>query len=265
LQQGLNPRFLLITNPNNPLGVIYKRDILENAVTWARKRKVHSIFDEIYALSTHEKYGHGFESIIKILDNNLGDDVHLVWSISKDFGASGLRVGVVYSQNETFLVGLSNLNIFSGVSHPIQLVVSELLTDDDFVDLYLDESRARLKQSYLICIEKLEEMVLPFVPVEAGQFVYVDFSSLLPEKTMEWEQKLSQLLIDHGRVILTPGESQRERMPGMFRICYAWVTPDVLKIGMERLSRIVGKIRRMDWSDLNESSLAGVLAVGFDR
>ncbi|KAG7363283.1 pyridoxal phosphate-dependent transferase [Nitzschia inconspicua] len=237
--QGLNPRFLLITNPNNPLGIIYKRDVLEKAVTWARKRK--------------------------ILDNKLDDDVHFVWSISKDFGASGLRVGVVYSQNEIFLVGLSNLNVFSGVSHPIQMVVSELLTDDDFVDLYLDESRARLKQSYLICIEKLEEMVLPFVPVEAGQFVYVDFSSLLPEKTMAWEQRLSQLLIDYGRVILTPGESQRERMPGMFRLCYAWVTPDVLKIGMERLSRIVGKIRRMDWSDLNESSLAGVLAVGFDR
>jgi aspartate/methionine/tyrosine aminotransferase len=255
----------LITNPNNPLGIIYKRDILETAVTWARKRKVHSIFDEIYALSTHRKYGHGFESIIKILDNNLDDDVHVVWSVSKDFGASGLRVGVVYSQNEIFLTGLSNLNVFSGVSHPIQMVISELLTDDDFVDMYLDESRERLKQSYLICIEKLEEMVLPFVPVEAGQFVYVDFSSLLPEKTMAWEQKLCQLLIDHGRMILTPGESQRERMPGMFRICYAWVSPDVLKIGMERLSRIVGKIRRMDWSDLNESSLAGVLAVGFDR
>jgi 1-aminocyclopropane-1-carboxylate synthase len=160
--------------------------------------------------------------------------------------------------------GLANLNIFSGVSHPIQMVVSELLTDDDFVDLYLDESRGRLRQSYLICIEKLEEMVLPFVPAEAGQFVYADFSNLLPAKTFEWEQKLSQLLVDHARLILTPGESQRERMPGMFRICYAWVTPEVLKIGMERLSRIVGKIRRMDWTDLNETSLSGVLNVGFD-
>jgi aspartate/methionine/tyrosine aminotransferase len=261
----LNPRFILITNPNNPLGVVYSREILLNAVAWARKRKVHSIFDEIYALSTHQKYGHGFESIIKILDNNLGDDVHFVWSLSKDFGASGFRVGIVYSQNETFLNGLANLNIFSGVSHPIQMVVSELLTDDDFVDLYLDESRGRLRQSYLICIEKLEEMVLPFVPAEAGQFVYVDFSSLLPEKTMYWEQKLSELLVEKGRLILTPGESQRERMPGMFRLCYAWVTPEVLKIGMERLSRIVSKIRRMDWSDLNDSTLAGVLAVGFDK
>jgi 1-aminocyclopropane-1-carboxylate synthase len=97
-QQGLNPRFLLITNPNNPLGVIYGRETLLNAVAWARKRRVHTILDEIYGLSTHTKYGHGYESIIKILDNKLGDDVHFVWSISKDFGASGLRVGIVVSK-----------------------------------------------------------------------------------------------------------------------------------------------------------------------
>ena len=230
-----------------------------NAVAWARKRRVHTIVDEIYALSTHQKYGHGFESIIKILENQLGNDVHFVWSVSKDFGASGLRFGVVYSQNETLLNGLANLNVFSGVSNPIQMVVSELLTDDGFIDMYLEESRTRLRYSYYICIQKLEEMVLPFVPAVAGQFVYVDFSSLLPEKTMEWERRLSQLLIDHARLVLTPGESQRERTAGMFRICYAWVTPEVLEIGMERLSRIVAKIRRMDWSDLNEITLSGVI------
>lgn len=257
--RGLNPRFVLITNPNNPLGVIYAPQVVEKLVRWARKRSLHTIVDELYALSTHKKMDHNFQSVIRILDNDLGNDVHFVWSVSKDFGASGLRVGFVYSQNTTYIQGLANLNIFSGVSNPIQMVVSELLTDDEFVNLYLDASRERLKESYIICVEKLEEMVLPFIPAEAGMFVYVDFSSLLPEKTMEWEAKLSQLLVDYARLILTPGESQRERMPGMFRICYAWVSPEVLKIGMERMSRIIAKIRRMDWGDLNEVTLSGVL------
>jgi aspartate/methionine/tyrosine aminotransferase len=257
--RGLNPRFVLVTNPNNPLGVIYRPDIIQNIIRWARRRNLHTIMDEIYALSTHKKNDNSFHSVIRVLDNKLGDDVHFIWSISKDFGASGLRVGFVYSQNSMFIQGLANLNIFSGVGHPMQMVVSELLTDDDFVDMYLDASRERLRESYLICVEKLEEMVLPFVPAEAGMFVYVDFSSLLPEKTMEWEAKLSELLIDHGRLILTPGESQRERMPGMFRICYAWVSQEVLRIGMERMSRIVAKIRRMDWSDLNDTTLSGVI------
>jgi 1-aminocyclopropane-1-carboxylate synthase len=114
--------------------------------------------DEIYALSTHNRNGQGFQSVVRILENKLNDDVHMVWSLSKDFGASGLRVGFVYSQNELYLRGLANFNIFSGVSNPIQMIVSELLTDDQFVDFYLDESRVRLRQSYQICVQKLEEM-----------------------------------------------------------------------------------------------------------
>jgi aspartate/methionine/tyrosine aminotransferase len=51
---GLNPRFLLLTNPNNPLAVIYRPEIMRRAVTWARKRGMQTIVDEIYALSTHE-------------------------------------------------------------------------------------------------------------------------------------------------------------------------------------------------------------------
>ena len=40
-----------------------------------------------------------------------------------------------------------------------------------------------------------------------------------------------------------------------FRICYSFVTPDVLEMAMERLDRIVGKIRRYHWDDLKVESL----------
>ena len=52
LQKGLRVKFLLITNPNNPLGVIYSPDVVKNIVTWARKRGIDTIVDEIFALST---------------------------------------------------------------------------------------------------------------------------------------------------------------------------------------------------------------------
>ena len=203
------------------LGVIYSPTIIKNIITWARKRGLHTIVDEIYALSTHQATGHGFESVIKVMDNQLGNDVHMVWSISKDFGASGLRVGLIYTQNQLLVEGLATLNIFRGVSGPIQMVVSELLTDDDFVDKYLQESRNRLLYSYHICTCKLEEMVIPYIQATAGQFVYIDCTSLLPKPTFEYEQQLFQLISDYAHVVLTPGENQRERTPGMFRICYA--------------------------------------------
>lgn len=53
-QQGLTVKILLITNPNNPLGVIYSPTTVLHAVEWARKRKMHTIVDELYALSIHD-------------------------------------------------------------------------------------------------------------------------------------------------------------------------------------------------------------------
>ncbi|CAB9517417.1 Probable inactive 1-aminocyclopropane-1-carboxylate synthase-like protein 2 [Seminavis robusta] len=304
MSKGLTPRFVLLTNPNNPLGVVYKPQVLRDTIQWARKRNLHTIVDEIHALSTHganpfgqqqqhissskqqqhtqrgsqssypphhnlsglqgnsnNNHDGSFQSVIKVLNNELGNDVHMVWALSKDFGASGLRVGVLYSQNENFMRALlaSNISIFSCVSGPIQYVVSELLTDDAFIDQFLEESQERLRRSYEICVLKLEEMVVPFVPAEAGLFVYVDFSSLLPQKTFEWERKLSELMFTHARIVLTPGETMKERTPGNFRICYAWVSCEVLEIAMERLSRLIGKVRRMDWSDLDERTLVGIL------
>jgi len=183
----------------------------------------------------------------------------MLWAVSKDLGASGLRVGIVYSQNEIFLEGLSTINIFSCVSGPVQYMVSEILTDDQFMDNFLMESRQRILHSYHICVSKLEEMVVPYIPAEAGMFVYIDLSSFLPEKTFEGEERLSNLMFQYARIVLTPGDSQRDSKPGMFRICYAWVTVDVLLVAMERLSRLIAKIRRMDWDDLNDRSLAGVI------
>jgi Aminotransferase class I and II len=51
---GLNPRFLLLTNPHNPLAVIYRPNVMQRCVDWARKRLMHTIVDEIYALTTHQ-------------------------------------------------------------------------------------------------------------------------------------------------------------------------------------------------------------------
>uniref|UniRef100_A0A7S4I6X9 Aminotransferase class I/classII large domain-containing protein n=2 Tax=Odontella aurita TaxID=265563 RepID=A0A7S4I6X9_9STRA len=254
-KQGFNVKILLLTNPNNPLGVIYEPHIITNSIYWARSRRVHTIVDEIYALSVN-KQPHKFQSVLKILDINteFGSDVHMLWALSKDFGASGFRIGVLYSQNIMLLQALSNLNIFSGVSHPMQQMISDVLKDDSFIDQYLAEARSKLLTSLKICTDKLEEMVIPFVPPEAGIFVYCDFSTLLPSQDFIGENRFMALVQEAARVVMTPGQAQRDRKPGMMRICYAWVTPEVLQIAMERLSRLTANIRKIGWDELEHTS-----------
>ena len=183
------------------------------------------------------------------MDNNLGDDVHFLWALSKDFGSSGFRIGVLYTQNQVLSAALGTLNIFSAVSHPMQAVVAQLLDDEKYVDDMLDRSRYLLKSSYDTVVTTLNELEIPYVKAQACIFIYVDFSSLLPEPTFEGETKFETLMVDNARIVLTPGHSQRETKPGMFRICYAWVSPDVLEVAMTRLKRVVKDVKTFGWGD----------------
>ncbi len=186
---------------------------------------------------------------MKILDNNLGNDVHFLWALSKDFGSSGFRVGVLYTQNQLLNSAIGNLNIFAAVSHPMQAVVANLLDDDVFVDELLDTSRGLVTQSYGIVTGALEELNIPYVKAQAGIFVHADFSSLLEEATFESEDKFASLVIENARIVMTPGHCQRESKPGWFRICYAWVQADVLELAMARLKRLILDLKENGWED----------------
>lgn len=206
-----------------------------------------------------EKEYNQFQSVLKILKNKLENNVHFLWGLSKDFGASGFRIGILYSQNKILLQALANLNIFSGVSHPMQMIVAEILTDDQFVDAFLEDARRQLNWSYTICTTKLDEMVVPYTSAEAGLFVYVDFSSFLPEQTWLGEMRFAALVQDIARVVMTPGRSHCDSRPGMFRLCYTWVTPDVLEIAMERLSFLILQLRRNSWDDLDPEIFTDIM------
>jgi len=139
---------------------------------------------------------------------------------------------------------LANLNIFSCVSQPMQMIVADILMDDDFVQKFLDTSRSLLLKSYKICTRKLDEMVIPYIRSSAGLFIYVDFSSLLPEPSIKGEIEFQKQVQESAKLVMTPGCCLNDNHPGMFRLCYASVSIEVLKIAMERLSDLVLKIRR---------------------
>lgn len=191
-----------------------------------------------------------FQSITKILHNDLGNDVHFVWALSKDFGSSGFRVGILYTHNQAILSAFGNINLFSSVSHPMQAIVADLLSDDEYVDEFLDHARRMLKGSYNIVTEALNEMNIPFVPAQAGIFVYCDFSSLLRENSFDGESELAKLFEDEARIVMTPGHCQKDSKAGHFRICYAFVTPEVLKIGMSRLRTVCMCIQEYGWDNI---------------
>jgi len=261
-KRGQSVRVLLLNNPNNPLGVIYSGKVMIECIRWARSRGLHTICDELYALSVHKKQ-HSFKSVLEILNYNLGDDVHMIWALSKDFGASGFRTAFLCTQNNGLMKALENLNLFSCVSHPIQLITSDILSDDNFVERFLESSRMLIVNSKSICERKLDGMVIPYVKAEAGIFIYADFSGILPfPATFADEARFSEILHNVAHLVMTPGSSQRDNRPGSYRICYAWVSQEVLEIAMTRLSYVVSKLRKLGrykWDDIKVGYLEEVI------
>jgi len=84
------PKYMLITNPNNPTGTVVPRHALEEVVELANEHRVLLISDEIYDEIIFE--GSSFVSIGELAD---GIPHVILNGASKAFDATGFRIGYV--------------------------------------------------------------------------------------------------------------------------------------------------------------------------
>jgi aspartate/methionine/tyrosine aminotransferase len=248
--QGHPPTAVLLTNPHNPLGICYSKEQLQMIIAFCIVRRMHLISDEIYALSTF----HGlstvnraagvsevpFTSVASLMDNGkLSDYVHLLWGFSKDFGASGLRVGVLFTHNRQLITAMDNYSIFSSASGHTQAALAAVLSDESVISNYLTENSVRLAKSYDIVAEWLDRVQLPYTPATSGIFIWIDLRSLLTEHTWYGESLLFDKMKNICGVILTPGSAQHSDIPGFFRLCYAYHTATTLQTALSRLEKLL--------------------------
>jgi len=233
---GRSVKVLLLTSPNNPLGTVYSRPELEEIFDWARRTGIHVVCDEIYALSV---YGDRPFTSCAELGTALGDDVHIVWAFSKDFGASGLRCGVLVSENEDLHRAVDALAYWACVSGHTQYLLGEAISDDVWVDEYITQMQAGLKSTYYKVTDELERQGIPYLPAGAGFFLLLDLRQFLAQPTWEAESVLWRRALDEKNVNLTPGSALHNLEPGFLRLCFASLPTQVVIEGVRRLGSMV--------------------------
>lgn len=229
---------LLLTNPDNPRGQVRDADEVEALVAWAEDRRVHVIADEVYGLTVFGE-GTDFHSVGR-LRPSLGEYLHVVWAVSKDFGMSGLRCGVVVTEHEALRNAIELQGIWTGVSSIAQHAIAAMLADDGWVDTYLDAMRDRLGALAATVSRTLADADVPHLPPTAGFFVLCDLRGWLEAPTVEAEHRLWQRVLDEAGVNLTPGSALRAPEPGLFRLCYAANPPEVV---VDAVGRVAGVLR----------------------
>lgn len=274
--RGVEPKILLLSHPNNPLGVCYPPSVVRECIEWGRENEIHIVSDEIYAGSVYRESatitdGPTFESALSIAAGQQSDSkgdglgigpyVHFVYALSKDFCLSGLRVGAAYSENPDIRLPMQKLNDLCQISSQTQLLVEKMLSAPSTslggegywsTDDFLPEARRRMKARCEKLESCLNEAGIPHLTSDSGMFVWMDMREFLPPREdgdgsgAESQTSIDkrertlylELLQKHG-LLFTPGRSMKNELPGFFRCVFTAASDHEFDLGLERIIKFV--------------------------
>lgn len=237
---GTKIRALLICHPHNPLGQSYPPEALIALMDFCEKHAIHLISDEIYALSTYtltspeaNSTSSGptipFRSILTIPNAAQHIDparLHVLYGMSKDLAAGGLRIGTLWTRNSELWNCLSAMNQFHWIPGPADAIATAMLEDEAWLHAFLAESQRKLGETSTLTRQLLQEKGIPFWEAgRAGFFLWVDLRAWLggtgKEDLWEAEREINDRFTKCG-VFVTPGEIMKAEAAGWFRVVFSY-------------------------------------------
>ncbi|CAI4214743.1 unnamed protein product [Parascedosporium putredinis] len=208
------------------------------------KYGIHLISDEIYALSvwSDEPPAVPYESALSIPLAGVMDQarLHVLWGMSKDFGANGLRMGVIISQhNEALHTALVCVSLYSSTSSLSEIATANILDDDAWVESYIATNRKKLAANYAIARAWADENGVSYAKgVNAAFFLWVDLGAVYrtkhPDREVVNADKVVMDALLRNRVFLASGKAFGSEEPGWFRIVFS-VNEEYLLEGLKRV------------------------------
>ncbi|KAE8649290.1 hypothetical protein Csa_015250 [Cucumis sativus] len=243
LNCNLKVKGVLVTNPSNPLGTTISSHELNLLLQFIESKNLHLISDEIYSGTAFRNSG--FVSAMEILNqtykhnHQIQNQVHIVYSLSKDLGLPGFRVGALYSNDKVVVAAATKMSSFGLVSSQTQYLLSAMLSDKKFRRKYIRKNQKRLEKRQTMLVNGLEKAGIKCHKGNAGLFCWVDMRHLLGGNTFESEMELWRKILFEVRLNVSPGQSCHCSEPGWFRICFANMSEPTLDLAMQRLKAFV--------------------------
>ncbi|KAL6695440.1 PLP-dependent transferase [Trichoderma pleuroticola] len=246
-------RGILFCNPHNPHGHICPTEAMDGLLQYCQEANLHLISDEIYALSTFGDQGESsirckrvFKSpeteFTSVLSRNLDalgverSRVHVLYSISKDFGCSGIRLGCLVSQaNKALRMSQAILNN-AKLCNAATVMISPMLSNTSEMEKMVDLNAKRLCRAAQIAIQFAEFHQLEYYKPVAGLYIWLRLSAECA--TFEDEEALVQRCSQLG-VFVGSGTDYTEPQPGWFRLTFAIPEHKLLE-GLRRIEEAVG-------------------------
>nr|AFU90953.1 1-aminocyclopropane-1-carboxylate synthase [Psidium guajava] len=260
-EANINVKGVILTNPSNPLGITLSKETLTSLLSFTSENNLHMVCDEIYSATVFNSPA--FTSISEVMQETKcnPDLVHIIYSLSKDMGLPGFRVGIIYSYNDQVVNCARKMSSFGLVSSQSQHFLASMLSDDVFIEKFLEESSRRLAKRHSRFVKGLEQERIHCLEGNAGLFLWMDLRHLMKEPTFDGEMKLWRVILEHVELDVSPGSSFHCPEPGFFRVCFANMDDYTMEVALKRIREFVSKgnedgddkklLRKKHWKNRN--------------
>lgn len=252
---GVRISAIMLCNPHNPTGRCYSREALLGLMSLCEKYQIHLISDELYALSVWKNDVDSgpapspFESCLSFDTRDLIDPsrLHIIWGMSKDLSANGLRIGAIISQSSPRLhSALVPVALFSSSSSAADHITANILEDGVWMRRYIQENSRLLSRHYNFVVDwAIHNGIEHYPGANAAFFVMLNLGKVFRKQhpnlpALEAERLLNGLLLER-KVFLVTGEDFGSEEPGWFRLTFAYPESWIAE-GLRRILAVVQPI-----------------------
>lgn len=254
-------RVVHLNSPLNPCGTCISADALRDIAQLivdenrrreaAGERSVFLLYDMVYWLLTFGDVQH-VDPIVLVPE--IAPYVIYIDAISKWFAATGLRVGwgVMPAYLQPKLKALIG-HMGAWAPRPEQMATAWLMSQDEAVDVYLDELRGALKGRLDLIHQRMAELKAEGLPVDAvspqgALYLSVQINLIgrtLPNGTVvSTNEQIREYILFEAGVAAVPFRAfGLEEESGWFRMSVGAVGLDELALALERLAGALRKVR----------------------
>ena len=222
---GSYTKAIVINSPNNPSGVMYSRDFVQEIVRFCEEKRLYLIMDDTYNRLVFD--GRSSANCYDYAED-LGEQSQLVVvnCVSKMYAMTGFRIGWAVGNRE-LIRAMANIQSqeTSGPAGPSQWAAVGALNG---IQSSIDSLRMTLENNRNVLCNRL--CAIPGVKVtkpDGTFYTFPDFSAY--EKN---SQKLSQFLLDKVRVVTVPGKDFG--MEGHLRVSFCGTMKEITE-GVQRI------------------------------
>ncbi len=234
-QKAADPgvKILLISNPHNPTGRVWKREELLNLKTICNRHNVVIVSDEIHSDLIYFPHKH---IPIASLEFSGSPCSITITSPTKSFNLAGLQVGYLFTRNTSFQDKIRAMLQEQEVELLNPFAIAALIAAYNDGEEWLDALIRYLNKNYNYLKEFVSQNMplLKVLPLEATYLVWLDCSKLHESSVV-----LAQELLREGNLWVNPGTMYGRAGEGFLRINIACPFTQ-LKEGLMRIASVIG-------------------------